>query len=208
MLKRFQMASNKKRSLVLTRFRIYFLSILLFIAFPVSDSSAATYRWIDLSGTIHLSDNLDDVPAAYSRNFQIVMEPQEADTETIIPFERTASGLVLVNAVLNGNVKVKMVFDTGANLVVITEAVSRKLHQDPPPGDKAVKLYTNCGEVKGWSFVINKIELGGAQKENVRSVVTSNDYSLNGFDGLLGLSFLGDFKITVDYQNEKIIIGR
>ena len=202
------MASNKQRSLFLTRFRICFLSIFLFLAFHPFDSSAATYRWIDSSGTIHLSDGLDDVPPADHRNFQIVTEQQEIGTGSIIPFERTASGLVLVNAVLNGDVKVKMVFDTGANLVVITEALSKKLHQDPSSGDKSVKLYTNCGEVEGRSFVINKIELGGAQKENVRSVITSNDYSLSGFDGLLGLSFLGYFKVTVDYQNEKIIIGK
>lgn len=82
------------------------------------------------------------------------------------------------------------------------------MNQDPSSKDKAVRLYTNCGEIEGRSFVINKIELGGAQKENVRSVITSNDYSLSGFDGLLGLSFLGDFKVMVDYQNEKIIIGR
>ena len=202
------MAANKQRGLFLTRFRIYFLSIFLIVAFHPSDSSAVTYRWIDSSGTIHLSDNLDDESTTYQRDFEIVTELQETGRQTIIPFERTASGLVVVNAVLNGDVKVRLVFDTGANLVVITEDISKKLHQDASPGDKVVKLYTNCGEVEGRSFVINKIELGSAQKENVRSVVTSNNYSLSGFDGLLGLSFLGDFKVTVDYQNERIVIGR
>jgi clan AA aspartic protease (TIGR02281 family) len=202
------MASNKQRCPFLTRFRIYFVSIYLIVAFHPSDSSAVTYRWIDSSGTIHLSDSIDDESTTYQRDFEIITEPQETGRQTIIPFERTASGLVVVNAALNGKVKVRLVFDTGANLVVITEEISKKLHQDPSPGDNVVRLHTNCGEVEGRAFVINKIELGGAQKENVRSVITSNDYSLSGFDGLLGLSFLGDFKVTVDYQNEKIIIGR
>jgi clan AA aspartic protease (TIGR02281 family) len=202
------MVSNEQRCPFLTQFRMYFLSILLFVAFHPSDSPAVTYRWIDSSGTVHLSDSLDDESPTYHHDFEIVMEQQETGRRTIVPFERTASGLVVVNAVLNGDVRVRLVFDTGANLVVITEELSKKLHQDASPEDKVVKLYTNCGEVEGRSFVINKIELGGAQKENVRSVVTSNDYSLSGFDGLLGLSFLGDFEVTVDYQNEKIIIGR
>jgi hypothetical protein len=146
-LGRFQMASNKQRSLFLTRFRIYFLSIFLFVTFHSFDSSAATYRWIDSSGTIHLSDGPDDISPADHRNFQIVTEQRENGTGSIIPFERTASGLVLVNAILNGDVKVKMVFDTGANLVVITEALSKKLHQDLSSGDKSVKLYTKKSKV-------------------------------------------------------------
>ena len=203
------MASNKQRGLFPAWFRICLLYIIfLFMTFHPSNSSAAIYRWIDSSGTIHISDSLDDIPPTYLHNFTIITEPQEISSGNTIPFERTVSGLVLVDAVLNGDVKVKLVFDTRANLVVITEELSKKLHQDISPGDKVIKLYTNCGEVEGRSFVINKIELGDAQKENVRSVITANDYSLSGFDGLLGLSFLGDFKVTVDYQNEKIIISK
>ncbi|HVO67985.1 MAG TPA: retroviral-like aspartic protease family protein [Syntrophales bacterium] len=202
------MAANKQRSLFLAWLGIYFLSIFLLVAFHPFESSAAIYRWIDVSGTVHLSDSLDDIPPSYLHSFRVITEPQERGSGDVIPFERTASGLVLVNAILNDGVKVKMVLDTGANLVVLTEAVSKKLRQDLTSGDETIKLYTNCGEVEGKSFVINKIELGNARKENVRAVITPNDYSLSGFDGLLGLSFLGDFKVTVDYQNEKIIIGK
>jgi predicted aspartyl protease len=54
--------------------------------------------------------------------------------------------------------------------------------------------------------VVNRIALGNAGKDNVRSVITPDDFALGGFEGLLGLSFLGDFKITVDYQKGKIKI--
>jgi len=54
--------------------------------------------------------------------------------------------------------------------------------------------------VRGISFIVNKIELGNAARENVRSVITSDDLALSGFDGLLDLSFVGDFEISVDYQ--------
>ncbi|MGO9215140.1 MAG: TIGR02281 family clan AA aspartic protease [Syntrophales bacterium] len=135
------------------------------------------------------------------------MKEDEAPGDvTEIPFERTSSGLILVEAVLNGGVKAKMVFDTGADIVVITEELSKKLRQDLSQAGETIKLYTNCGEVKGISFVVDKIELGNVGKENVRSVITPDDFSLNGFEGFLGLSFLGDFKITVDYQRGRIKI--
>jgi clan AA aspartic protease (TIGR02281 family) len=128
--------------------------------------------------------------------------------ETAVFFDRTGTGLILVEAILNDRVKAKMVFDTGANLVVITEELSRKLNQPPSSGNEVIKLHTNCGEVEGKSFVIQKIELQGARKENVRSVITPDTDALKGFDGLLGLSFLGDFKIAIDYQKGKILLSK
>ena len=101
---------------------------------------------------------------AYHRNVQNLIEPEEVKQEAIIPFERTTSGLVAVNVLLNGGVKMKMVFDTRSNLVVITEAVTEKLHKYSSAGDKSVKIYTNCGEVESQSSAIDKIELGGVQK--------------------------------------------
>ena len=202
------MTSNKKGNKFWIWFGIYFLSTFLFAASHPSNSSAAIYKWVDSSGTVHVSDGLDNVPPTYRNNLKIVTEPYEAGRGIIIPFKRTPSGLVLVNAILNGHVKAELILDTGANLVVITEALSKKLNQDLSLGSEVIKLHTNCGEVEGRSFMINKMELGDARKENVKSMITSDDYAFSGSDGLLGLSFLGDFKVTVDYQNGKIIINK
>ena len=187
---------------------LYFLSIFLLVAFIPPDSTAAIYKWIDPSGTIHFSDNFDDIPPAYRNNFKIITEPRGIEREMVIPFEKTAAGLILVEVILNDHVKARMVFDTGANLVVITQELSKKLNQDQASQDQVVKLQTNWGEVEGRRLVIDKIELGEARKKNVRSVVTPSNPAFSGFDGLLGLSFLGDFKVTVDYKNGKIILGQ
>jgi clan AA aspartic protease (TIGR02281 family) len=168
--------------------------------------SADIYRWVDASGTIHISDDPTDVPLQYRKDLKITGDTEEAGKGTEIPFERTPSGLILVEAMLNGGVKAKMVFDTGADIVVITQELSKKLRQDLSQTGEGITLHTNCGEVRGISFVINKIEVGNIGKDNVRSVITPDDIALSGLDGLLGLSFLGDFKITVDYQKGKIKI--
>lgn len=184
--------------------------IFLFLAALISPphSSADIYRWTDASGTIHITDDPTDVPPQYRKELKIREGTEEAGKGAEIPFERTSSGLIMVEAVLNGGVKAKMVLDTGADIVVITEGLSKKLRQDLSQGGETIKLHTNCGELRGISFVVNKIELGTAGKENVRAVVTPDDFTLSGFEGLLGLSFLGDFKITVDYQRSKIKIVR
>ena len=190
----------------MARFIIYILFFLLAVLLCQTHASADIYKWIDPSGTIHIADDPTDVPPQYRKNLKSMREDEAPGEVAEIPFERTSSGLILVEAVLNGGVKAKMVFDTGADIVVITEKLSKKLRQDPSHGGKTIKLHTNCGEVKGISFAVDKIELGNVGKENVRSVITPDDVSLSGFEGLLGLSFLGDFKITVDYQRGRIRI--
>jgi clan AA aspartic protease (TIGR02281 family) len=191
------------------KFFSYFLFIVLFTAFPPSPSSAATYKWVDPGGIIHFSDSFEDIPLPLRKDFKIVGENPEMSKGMMIPFEKTPMGLILVNVVLNDRVKARLILDTGANFVVITEELSKKLGQDLSSRQEVVKLHTNCGEVEGTFSVIRKIELEGAWKENVRAVITpiGND-ALKGFDGLLGLSFLVDFKITVDYPNGKIILKK
>ena len=187
---------------------IHLLLILPLMTFYLSDASADIYSWTDSTGKMHLSDNPAGVPAAYRHSVKLVKEPKETGAENVIPFERTPSGLILVQAVLNG-VKAKMVLDTGADVVVVTTGLSKRLNQDLSSlKDNIIKLHTNCGDVEGHAFVINRIELGGARKENVRSVITPEDAIFRDFDGLLGLSFLGDFKVTVDYKKGQILLER
>ena len=110
---------------------IYFLSIFLFEAFLPSHSFAVIYEWVDASGIIHFSDRSDDIPLVYRNNLKIITEPHEMREGIMIPFEKTATGLILVDAVLNDRVKARMVFDTGANLVVITEELAKKVGSRP-----------------------------------------------------------------------------
>ncbi len=189
------------------KFISYFLSIFLFTTFLPSPFSAATYKWIDPNGIIHFSDTFDDIPLPFRKDSKILREIPEMSEGMMIPFEKTPMGLILVNVVLNDLVKARLILDTGANFVVITEELSKKLEQDLSSREETVKLHTNCGEVEGTFSLIRRIELGGIGKENVRAVITPiGNNALKGFDGLLGLSFLADFKVTVDYQNGRILL--
>jgi Predicted aspartyl protease len=202
------MSFNSRKKLVALLPSFPFFLFLFLIALLPSDSAADIYKWVDANGIIHLTDNPPDIPPAYRKNVQIVKEYQEQSEGISIPFERTPSGLMVVDAVLNGSISTRMVFDTGANMVVITEKLAKKLNQDIAGGGEEIKLHTNCGDISGQSFMLNKIELGNVSKENVWSVITPAESPLSSYDGLLGLSFLGDFKITVDYKKGKIIMSR
>ena len=105
-----------------------FLAALIF----TPDCSAALYQWTDAGGTTHLADNPASVPSAYRNSMKVITDPVAIDEGRFIPFERMASGHILVDVAVNG-MKTKMVVDTGASNVVITEALSKRLNLDLSP---------------------------------------------------------------------------
>jgi clan AA aspartic protease (TIGR02281 family) len=195
------------------RLTAVFLMLSLAWTSLINDCFADVYVWKDKNGTTHLTDNIGDVPPEYRDIYHSTATPPlsssiENSGSIVIPFERTSEGLIVVTVVLNERVKAKMVLDTGANIVVVTEELFKRLNQEPSSGGEVARLLTNCGEVEGRHLIIKRIALGDAWKENVPSIVTLNSYALKGFDGLLGLSFLGDFKIMIDYQRSSILLNK
>ena len=187
----------------------FFLLLMLIIGSLPQESTADVYEWVDANGVVHLSDNPPDVPAAGRKNARVIKEDAAQREEISIPFERTPSGLIVISVVLNDHVGTKLIFDTGADAVVLTEVLAARLDQDTAGTGEEITLHTNCGSVSGHVFRIKKIDLGPVSKREVRSIIAPIAAStLSGYEGLLGLSFLGDFKITLDYRKGRIIIGK
>jgi clan AA aspartic protease (TIGR02281 family) len=195
------------------RSTVIFIVASLAWASLIGQSIADLYVWRDQSGTTHFTDNFGDVPPEYRDAYHVTAtSPWSGSAKpagsVVIPFERTSEGLIVVAVVLNERVKAKMIVDTGANIVVVTEDVSGRLDREPSSQGEVARLLTNCGEVEGRQLTIRKIALGDAWKENVPSIVALNTVALKGFDGLLGLSFLADFKMMIDYQRSLILLNR
>lgn len=186
---------------------VFLISILVSIP---RYSFAEIYKWMDDSGVVRYSNDLDNIPRAHRNSAAKIIETDmvpENDTSVkdFIPFERI-SGVMVVDVIFNGSVKAKMVFDTGASLVVISESLSRRLNQDLPTNTPKVKLRTAGGDIDGRSIVIQRMELGSMTKQSVIAAVNGGKDAYAGFDGLLGLSFLEGFNFTIDYINSKIVI--
>ncbi len=198
---------TEKKSGILSLGVSLLVLVLIFGSLPV-ESAADVYEWVDANGVVHLSDNPPDIPAAFRKDARIIKDDAQHD-DISIPFERTASGLIVVSVVLNDHINTKLIFDTGADAVVLTQVLAARLDQDTAVTGEEITLHTNCGSVSGHVFRIRKIDLGPVSKREVRSIAAPIAAStLGGYDGLLGISFLEDFKITVDYRKGRILIGK
>lgn len=122
---------------------------------------------------------------------------------------RTGNHL-FANAVLNGKVNAKLLIDTGASFVVLSSVVAKALNIDissAKDGKMDVKLTLADGrEVSGKIFKLDTISIGKVKASDVQAAVIFQENAFQGFDGLLGMSFLKLFKFEINLEKSKLIL--
>ena len=105
--------------------------------------------------------------------------------------------------VING-VRGTFIMDTGATFVSMKRAFAEKAKVQIDQ-DSNVKIHTANGEVEGKRGRAATVQLRSLQAKDVVVVVQTGQGTYGeGVDGLLGLSFLSRFKISIDAQTVKI----
>lgn len=124
---------------------------------------------------------------------------------------RTGNHL-FANAVLNGKVNAKLLIDTGASFVVLSSVVAKALNIDissVKDGKMDVKLTLADGrEVSGKIFKLDTISIGKVKVSDVQAAVIFQENTFQGFDGLLGMSFLKLFKFEINLEKSKLILKK
>jgi clan AA aspartic protease (TIGR02281 family) len=186
--------------------------MILIAALAGSPAGAEIYQWVDREGLTHASSDPEAVPPAYRGGVQIISvtgKAREMVEEYVIPFEKGPSGVIIVRLLINDVLQARMVFDTGATLVLISDELARRMDQSGSvaSGEK-IRLRTAGGDVEGRAISIGKLDLGNAVRENVRAAVSPRKQPFDDFDGLLGLSFLEGFKVVIDHSRQEIILRK
>ncbi|HOO41490.1 MAG TPA: retroviral-like aspartic protease family protein [Syntrophales bacterium] len=195
-----------------TPFVVLLWASFFFLCQPAASMGGDLYRWVDEDGVSHYSDAPPVTPPQKGKTIQVktLRQPSSATNtsqEFIIPFESIGQGM-LVDVMINNYIPAKMLVDTGASAIKINAALLKRLNQDLPDDRRKGKVITAAGMANAEELFIEKIDVGGAVKENVRAFFMHEAYDNAYFDGLLGMSFLSDFKMTVDYKNNQIHLKR
>ncbi len=125
----------------------------------------------------------------------------KSDSKAVVLF-RPGSSSIAARATVNGTHSADFVVDTGATYVTITPEMARRLGIYWKPL-LPVTLQTANGLVSGWLTTVDSIEVNGLTAKKV--LVAIIDQSL-GTEGLLGLSFLSQFKYEVDHTDGKLVL--
>ena len=123
-----------------------------------------------------------------------------------IPVTPSHAGTV-VTATINNQAQGHFILDTGATRVTLTEAFARKLGLTPEALPESEFSMADGHKTKGRIVVLQVVVVGDARAENVEAAILPGNPGEK-MDGLLGMSFLRNFYVTLDGGSGKLILRR
>lgn len=189
----------------------------------VSWSWSEIYKWTDRNGKVHFTDNPATVPKAYrdqinaqtakpsqSKNATSSRTSAQPNTSTsavptqrthavrtpqvfLVPFKRAGNSM-FVRATLDGFVRVPLIVDTGASLTVISTVTAKRLGLNLERA-AMIPMRSASGVFLAHLTKVRSMSVGDATVKDVDVVV--HDISPGRERGLLGMSFLDHFNVTI-----------
>ncbi len=195
------------------------VGVLVVLIFAVP-SHSTIFTWKDENGKTHFTDDASKIPAEYrkkdelktfdnapadpSEPVQLVL-PESKTTGKAIPVEPYGDGHFLVEVLINRRIKAKLMVDTGASLVVLSDRLGKLLKVSGNKKLPTMEASTAGGKVESPLFFLNSIKVGHAREFGVEAI-TNPHFKSEEVDGLLGMSFLGEFKLEMDRANLKMFL--
>lgn len=206
----------------------YLVTLLfLLVAFCVTQISfAGVYSYRDDQGKKHFTDDLSKIPKQYRKKEKGVRKlpdarkvaPQASSAsgqhmelpgaiasngEVKVPLIPTSGGNFLVDIVINGRIDARLMLDTGASFITITEDIGRQLGITQY-SDTAEMPFGTAGGTDWMKLVaLDKVTIGGATTHLVEASINTH---IKDIDGLLGMSFLGDFRFEIDRNSQTLTL--
>jgi clan AA aspartic protease (TIGR02281 family) len=198
---------------------IVFLIVFLFPFVFYQNSLATLYKWKDKSGSIHFTSDPETIPKEFrnqSKEFspgpapKISQPPHPLPDTQPIPNAKTIVPLNIkgnqffVKTRLNDNVEVNLLLDTGASVLVISEETGNSLGFSRLDNMPQIEAQTAGGKIWTPLIYLETVETSGAKAFGVETII---DEKLENLDGLLGMGFLEQFKMTLDRRNSQLILN-
>lgn len=159
------------------------------------------YRFTDTQGVIHFVASLEQVPAEYRSQMKFT------STQSLHTAVTIRNGRVLVPVELsNGNntVRTHLLLDTGANITTISEGLAARLGiggQQTRPSSARVA----DGRIVPTRLAnINRLTVGRKNQQNALLSVMEGAGHGGESEGLLGMSFMQNFRYELDVGNAVI----
>ena len=191
----------------------------------VQGTTADIYSYRDDKGVVHFTDEISNIPPKYRKNkqgprndsdtkniYRVIPSPSSirafpgsvsSGEEIQVPLIPASGGNFLVDTVLNGHINARLMLDTGASLITLTEEIGRKLGASTFPGSAELPFNTAAGE--DWMPLVG-LEMVAVGSAKTRLSEASINSHIKEIDGLLGMSFLGEFRFEIDRINKRLTL--
>lgn len=177
--------------------------------------AAQMYRWVDEQGRIHLTDTppkpqsrLQDFKAYAPGGSSSPAEPSsapgvEAGWARLIATK--PGGTAVVEAMVNRRLTIPLVLDTGADITVLTRQDAQALRLHGLERLPKLPFSTPGGPVNFPITTLTSLRVGTAEVRNVDAAIDVEDHLPM---GLLGMTFLRHFRVTMHHRRGRIAFER
>jgi aspartyl protease family protein len=165
------------------------------------DAMLPLERWVALDPSRHDSSQVQAILSDYAAKGGCAAATSGGEER--FPAARPG-GVVKVPVVVN-NVPATFILDTGAAFVALKDSFAKKAKVEIEAGS-SVHLHTANGIAEGQRGRADTIQLRSLKAKSVPVVVEADSAAAygDGVDGLLGLSFLSRFNVTIDGRTVRI----
>lgn len=125
----------------------------------------------------------------------------KADKPVVVPFEMLTSGHMAIRVKVNGKGPYKLIFDTGAPVVLLNNRIARDARLLEGKAAPAFNLFGTMGEAR-----VKTLGVGEVEAKDLKVVVMDHPLveamsrKLGPIDGIVGFPFFARFRMTIDYQ--------
>jgi predicted aspartyl protease len=131
---------------------------------------------------------------------RVTRAPGDEPRETTVPLEH-GLGVWIAQVVLNGTRAARFLVDTGSSVTVVSPQVATDLGLKGTTEASSVELHTLAGRTAGPSAVLASLRVGDLEMEAAPVVLHDPG---PGLDGILGNTFLGRYRVTVDADRRQL----
>lgn len=181
---------------------------LLIMILPLSLTARADYfQYTDQDGTVVMVDDESKIPGKYRKQTKTTRaDPGSGIKTTAVQVKNGNLVLVPVRfSYRNTTVDAWMLLDTGATSTVISTDLANRLGIKPAAStERRLSRVADGSVVPAFRTRVDYMAVGPKMKLNAEvSILPSNGPAM-GFDGLLGMNFLGDFPYRLDMNTHVI----
>lgn len=178
---------------------------------------AGIYKWVDRNGRVHFTDTIASIPPEYRDHIEekvsllptpprVTSErparaPTPAPPNYAVPLRHDGNAM-LVDALVGGAVRTRLLLDTGAEFTVLSTATARRLALNLSNA-AVIPLRSASGVFFAPLIKVQSITVGEAVVSDVEVIVHD---ATPGLDGLLGMSFLDNFLVTISMSNARLML--
>lgn len=148
---------------------------------------------------------MQDDEVSFFEEISAKMAGMEIDFKKDLTDYTSEDNQIIVDAVIDGRAFARLVVDTGASIVVISKNIADRLDIIEQGIDAEMLIMADGTSVGARPVILKSVKVGAAEVKNVQAAILESGV-IGGVDGLLGMSFLSNFVVSVDTSANKLIL--